>query len=382
MDKSKNQKLALRNETSLVNVSNQIATTDKILKSIRDKQLSILSAFTDPRDGNVYKTVKIGEQVWMAENLRYIPHVCSCKDQGGIWVYGYEGHDINKAKMTENYKTYGCLYDWIIAKSIAPAGWHLPTDEEWTILINYLGGSRIAGGKLKKAGIQNSYFAQKKITNESGFSAIPGGSRSRSWPKDEFSVIGSMGYWWSSTVAYDYHNPSDPFEKDAWCRIMKYEYDYIYVTRASCRKYEGFSVRCIKDYDDIKKNVIPQREFLDYKDWYYLKIYPTFMEVTVEIRLQKRVDINKKFPNASFALKDLEERRYILDIFNEKRENMRFFNSEEEYYKFMSDQGFITDKDCNDWYKKVVFMINSDSYNDDLVSSIEFLKKVAQKNLG
>jgi uncharacterized protein (TIGR02145 family) len=92
--------------------------------------------FTDPRDGKTYNTIKIGTQTWMAENLAY-------KAGNGCWAY-----DDNP----ENVAKYGYLYYYETAKTVCPEGWHLPGDMEWNILVKYLGGDKVAGGKLKENG--------------------------------------------------------------------------------------------------------------------------------------------------------------------------------------------------------------------------------------
>jgi uncharacterized protein (TIGR02145 family) len=232
MDKNNTQKLSLRHKTSLVNVSNQISITNKILASITDKQFPVFSVFTDPRDGNVYKTVKIGEQVWMAENLRYIPHVCLSKEQGGIWVYGYYGHDINEAIYTKNYKEYGCLYDWETAKLVSPSGWHLPYQSEWNKMLDFHGSADEAGGKLKsKTGWANPNTG---ATNECGFSGLPGGFR---FNHGTFFGIGTHGYWWAFT-------DEGSFDK-AWSQNL-YHSDTDVRSDGSDKK-NGHSVRCIKE---------------------------------------------------------------------------------------------------------------------------------------
>ena len=110
--------------------------------------------FTDARDGKVYKTITIGTQTWMAENLAYLPSVShsftSSFDFPVYYVYGYDGNSVSAAKASANYITYGVLYNWEAAKIACPSGWHLPTDAEWTILENYLGTT--AGDKLKETG--------------------------------------------------------------------------------------------------------------------------------------------------------------------------------------------------------------------------------------
>jgi uncharacterized protein (TIGR02145 family) len=171
--------------------------------------------FTDSRDSKIYKTVKIGEQVWMAENLAYKPI------SGNYWAYD------NKA---DNIVVYGYLYDWETAKKVCPTGWHLPSDAEWTQLTDNLGGASAAGGKLKATRHWNS--PNTGATNETGFTALPGGSRSYS----TFSGIGSNGYWWSVT--------EDSFF-GPWSRLVYH--DSKGVGRLDNGKEMGFSVRCLMD---------------------------------------------------------------------------------------------------------------------------------------
>ena len=138
--------------------------------------------FTDNRDGNTYKTIQIGTQIWMAENLNY--------DAGmGSWIY-----DENSSLAS----TYGRLYDWETACGACPEGWHLPSDEEWTALTDFLGGEEIAGGKLKETGTAHWESPNEGATNESGFSALPGGGR---FNYGDFDGIGISANFWSSTAA-------------------------------------------------------------------------------------------------------------------------------------------------------------------------------------
>jgi len=196
-----------------------------------------INSFTDPRDGNVYHMVTIGTQVWMVENLRYLPSV-SDPATGSIaspcyYVYNYFGTDVIEAKATFNYNTYGVLYNWPAAKLAAPAGWHLPTDAEWTQLVNYSGGEQLAGGKLKETGTKHWDSPNTGATNITGFTALPGGIRD---VDGKYAKIGLNGMWWSAT-AY--------FSPYAWCRDMGWCYSNVitfFMERES-----GFSVRCIKD---------------------------------------------------------------------------------------------------------------------------------------
>jgi uncharacterized protein (TIGR02145 family) len=173
--------------------------------------------FTDTRDGKVYKTVKIGTQWWMAENLAY-------QAGSGCWAYNNDESNVSK---------YGRLYNWETAKTVCPAGWHLPSDEEWTTLTDYLGGKTIAGGKMK-ATTDWKYDAGGNATNESGFNALPAGYRS--FYGGAFSVLGASTYFWSST----------PLESEnAWDRDL--DFDDGKVNRHDYYPTSGFSVRCSKD---------------------------------------------------------------------------------------------------------------------------------------
>ncbi len=108
-------------------------------------------SFTDSRDGKVYKTVKIGTQTWMAENLAF-------KTESGCWAY--DNDESNVAK-------YGRFYNWETSKKVCPAGWHLPSDKEWKTLTDFLGGENVAGGKMKSKTDWND--PNTGATNKSGF---------------------------------------------------------------------------------------------------------------------------------------------------------------------------------------------------------------------
>ena len=211
------------------------------------------NGFIDSRDGNEYNWVQIGDQVWMAENLAYLPSVNmvadGSEDAAGsyYYVYGYDGTNVADAKATDNYATYGVLYNWTAAmdgeassttnpsgiQGVCPAGWHLPSDAEWTVLTDYLGGTSIAGGKLKETGTTHWASPNTGATNETGFTALPGGYRVY---YGSFDSIGLNGYWWSATES----NASN-----AWFRTMNYNYSNVF--RLYGNKEGGFSVRCLRD---------------------------------------------------------------------------------------------------------------------------------------
>lgn len=192
-------------------------------------------------DGNVYQTVTIGAQVWMAENLKVthyrngdpIPHVTDVSIWGGLSTGAYCEYDNNPANVT----TYGRLYNWYAvddSRNIAPEGWHVPTDEEWQTLVDYLGGRWVAGGKLKEAGTTHWISPNAGATNESGFSALPGGL---SHLDGNFDSMGLSAVFWSSTVFSS---------NDAWYRYLNSGFSH--VDRGNTGERSGSSVRCVRDY--------------------------------------------------------------------------------------------------------------------------------------
>jgi uncharacterized protein (TIGR02145 family) len=192
--------------------------------------------FTDNRDNKVYKWVQIGNQVWMAENLGYLPNVVAPETGSNAtpnyYVYDYVGTSVSDAKATTNYSTFGVLYNWQAAKVSCPKGWHLPSDEEWTQLTDYLGGNLYAGLKLKEMGSKH-WKIDTYPTNETGFTALPGGARQDG---GIFFNIGYNGYWWSAT---------ENFTNYDWSRAMSNSNNS--VDKNSSNGGNGFSIRCVKD---------------------------------------------------------------------------------------------------------------------------------------
>lgn len=189
----------------------------------------------DSRDNKEYETIVIGTQCWMKENLAYLPSVSPSANDSQTWpfyyVYGYQGTNVTEAKATSNYHTYGVLYNWTAALTACPAGWHLPSDAEWTALTTFLGGESVAGGKMKEADTAHWNSPNTGATNESGFTGLPGGSRNVVYNIGSFSDFGNYSNWWSST--------------DAWNRILDYYNDDI--NRQNMYKSYGFNVRCLRD---------------------------------------------------------------------------------------------------------------------------------------
>jgi len=186
------------------------------LEEARDTIIRLSPAsniFTDPRDGKVYKTVKIENQVWMAENLNY--------DAPGSKFY-----DNNST----NAEKYGRLYNWETAKKACPAGWHLPSNYEWQPLVDFVGREKIAGKKLKARSGWNDN-GNGEDTYE--FSALPGGY---GLSCGSFYDVGDHGFWWSSSE-YD--------SNDAYRRHMSYSHEK--VDNGNYDKSRLFSVRCVQD---------------------------------------------------------------------------------------------------------------------------------------
>jgi uncharacterized protein (TIGR02145 family) len=191
-------------------------------------------------DGNVYTTVTIGTQVWMAENLKTtkyrngnaIPTNLTDAAWGSTTTGAYAIYN-NDA---DNNTTYGKVYNWYAvadSRNLCPVGWHVPSDGEWTILENHLGGASVAGGKLKST--SSLWTAPNaNATNESGFSGLPGGFR---FSGGIYLDVGGYGFWWSSTELFPTSN--------AWYRNLLYNVGNS--GRDNLSKRNGYSVRCIKD---------------------------------------------------------------------------------------------------------------------------------------
>jgi len=190
--------------------------------------------FTDPRDGKVYKTVKIGNQVWMAENLNFDCEGSKCYDND-----------------PKNAEKYGRLYDWETAMKVCPPGWHLPSKEEWVELVNFAGGGRTAGKKLKaKSGWSqflrgrdiSEYLKGREVngTDEYGFSALPGGYTGFD---ERFFFGGEIGYWWAGTAADD----AGDIGKGCAYRFNMHNLDDKVIFIVNSYKFLLHSVRCIQD---------------------------------------------------------------------------------------------------------------------------------------
>jgi uncharacterized protein (TIGR02145 family) len=183
--------------------------------------------------GYNYTTVQIGEQCWFSENCRYLPIVSPSSEESLIeplyYVYGYEGTDIEVAKSTSNYETYGVHYNWsaVMTEGICPSGWHIPSGGEFTQLTNFLGGADVAGYALKSAAGWNE---NGNGSNSSGFNGLPGGHA-----YEGYYSSGEAGYWWSASGSA------------SWSQVifMTQYVDLVY--ESAMNQVTGISARCLMD---------------------------------------------------------------------------------------------------------------------------------------
>ena len=174
----------------------------------------------DMRDGQKYKTVQIGKQVWMAENLNYDMEGSVCRE-------------------FEAFTMYGCFYDWEAAMKACPREWRLPSEDDWMTLVDYVGGHLVAGGKLKATTAWDEKGNYSAGTDDYGFTALPGGvalDRNETRGEGRLSIINSGAFFWSSAEIDD---------DEAYTLNIRYENDTTGWFKN--RKNSLISVRCIKN---------------------------------------------------------------------------------------------------------------------------------------
>jgi uncharacterized protein (TIGR02145 family) len=242
------------NNQKIINLANPVNNLDAANKAYVDALKEIIynelleagmNGIVKDIDGNTYKTIKIVDLIWMAENLKTtkyndgspIPNISDNTAWANLTTQGFCWYDNDSV----TYKAiYGALYNWYAVstktngnKNICPAGWHVSTDAEWTKLTNYLGILNAAGGKLKEAGFSHWIAPNTGATNETGFTALPGGCH---YDNGAFGPNGTSAFWWTSD------------EYSATTALFK----YVNYQEASFRnmintKKIGISVRCIRD---------------------------------------------------------------------------------------------------------------------------------------
>jgi len=252
------------------------------------------NSFTDSRDGKTYKTFKIGERVWMAENLNYNAEGSVCYDN-----------------EPANCEQYGRLYNWNTAMKACPKGWHLPSDKEWQILVELVGGKKVAGNMLKATSGWND---DGNGVDSVGFSALPGG-----YKYEDFDTVGYYGGWWSSSMydsIYAYH----------WC--IEYNSENV------CHYYNYYesilrSVRCVQDkptdndLDSLLKSWndkdITYESFIGYlyrySKQYFFSKNEGFKSISpADVDADYCLDLRDDYPNAIFVKKYRDLEPILLNI--------------------------------------------------------------------
>ena len=240
---------------------NKIVADREYIKNIVDGMSEILidngfNGFVSDFDGNIYKTIVIGTQTWMAENLKSVHYtdgspikIVSNRDDWKLIGPNEMAVYIN-TEYDDHFNIYGALYNWAGAmkgsessdelpsgiQGVCPDGWHIPSDKEWNTLVDYLGGMNIAGGKMKEIGTAHWFSPNIGATNESSFSGLPSGFMSGPQDSNWFWGIGQAGYFRSTTEYSDIH-----------ANFWQLQYEYIQIALKNSNKGDGFSVRCIKD---------------------------------------------------------------------------------------------------------------------------------------
>jgi len=230
-------------------VADPINEKDAVNKKYVDSLLEIISdlqakAGVSDVNGNFYRTIKIGNQIWMAENLRATSYINGEPLINGADTLGWRNlssgaycwYTLNWNIDSLKYKSYGALYNWYAVadgRNICPIGWHVPTRDEWKILELFLGNNTDAGGKLKEAGTEHWNSPNVGAVNRSGFNAIGSGYRGYTGYCHQ---IGNLANYWSAT---------EVDSETAYYRELSYLTTYF--LEYAYHKKDGFSVRCLKD---------------------------------------------------------------------------------------------------------------------------------------
>lgn len=210
-----------------------------------------IGAGTTDIQGVKYKTVVIGEQEWMAENLKVtkfndgttIPNLI----ENNQWESTENAAWCDYNHDPSNSETYGKLYNWFTVdrntngnKNVCPSGWHVPSGKEWKVLSSYLGGSSVAGGKMMEKGTSHWAAPNSKADNSSLFTALPAGRRESTYGGwgEPFYGLGTSCNWWSTTKDSDIPGESG-------FKYLQSNNNYLY--NAGINENNGYSIRCLKD---------------------------------------------------------------------------------------------------------------------------------------
>jgi len=337
-------------------------------------------------DGNIYKTICIGNQIWMAENLRVskyrngdpIPNIKNHEE----WFELNSGAWCNYDNDISNDSKYGKLYNFYAVddkRGLAPKGWHVPNEEEWETLITFLGGEDVAGGELKESGVIHWSSPNEGATNKSGFSALPGGYRDYFGP---FYRIGNNGIWWRSTE----NNSSS-------ARYRNLHYSNSNVYKDFSDKAIGYSVRCLKDSDNLSLSKAQQLFSIVLNGVDFIENEPYENGLTVKGRYEvilfnSHIALGEyKNTNPHDFERDFEEYHNILinyakslDLGLDKNEMLLFFDSRYKfYYNEMEDLTdgsgtYIPGRIYSAFY--LTPLVNEPEMIYDLVVLIPFLKTI------
>jgi len=207
----------------------------------REAEFLIINGFTDSRDGIHYDVIRIGEQIWMAQNLKATRYSdgaqIQLEEDGANWSSLTTGAYCWLNNDSVSYaQTYGALYNYyaVVSDKLCPIGWHVPSDSEWLELVNFITADGYVGEEGTALKSTSGWTSTGSGTDIYGFNALPGGERN--WSDGAFIGEGGRGYWWSST-AHDSGN--------AYARYLNFSLTY--VVRSNYENNLGFSVRCLRD---------------------------------------------------------------------------------------------------------------------------------------
>jgi uncharacterized protein (TIGR02145 family) len=237
------------NTGSSLSVDQESSSTSAYCKTVGN-----CGSFIDTRDGNKYNWTKIGNQIWMAENLAYLPRVTGMEQvsiDAEYYVYGYKGTNVSEAKNDSNYTNFGVLYNWAAAmdgvypidtlqegiQGVCPYNWHLPSKEEWNTLIDFIGTVETAGTMLRSSSLwpqpTGIIYEDTSVVDSYGFRGLPSGFFDKN---NKFGGTYELATFWSSS--------GDGFSMVWGYAILQFEarlYEIKY------EPVEAVSIRCVKD---------------------------------------------------------------------------------------------------------------------------------------